>query len=98
MLLNRTILQLDVGPIPQERARELAAMGYLQWLGGLPADASYPEAAHHALRVAGPFCETSPAVLLFSEIVEASLGCMTLDLTLPSRQRRGGARARRGAL
>ena len=41
MILDLTISQLDLGPMPPERARELGQLGYLQWLGGLLAMADY---------------------------------------------------------
>jgi len=98
MLLNRTIYQLDVGPVPPERAKELAHLGYAQWLGALPSGAKYCDEVRRALIAAAPFCGGSPAVSVFCELLMASLSVRALDLDLPVRQRRGGARARRGAL
>ncbi len=98
MLLEQTILQLDIGAVPQDRAIELGHLGYLQWLGSLPGDANYPAAAMHALTLAAPFMEGSPAVAVFCDALLASLRAapVTLELTLPAHQRRGGSQARRG--
>ncbi len=100
MLLEQTILQLDIGPVPQTRAVELGHMGYMQWLGGLPGQANYRLAALHALTMAAPFMDNSPAVAVFCDLVIASTRSPleALNLRLPAHHRRGGARARRGAL
>ena len=100
MLLERTISQLDIGPLPRVRAEELGRLGYLQWLGGLRPDASYLAEALRAHRKALPFATTSPAVAVFCDLLEASarMPPVALDLPLPVGARRGGARARRGVL
>lgn len=100
MILERTICQLDIGPVPPDRARELGQMGYLQWLGSLPPMASYPRAAMQAYEIAAPLGPTSPAVAAFCDLLVASTRSPLepLDLSLPTRQRRGGSKARRTAL
>ncbi|MEM9754346.1 MAG: hypothetical protein AAF914_00050 [Pseudomonadota bacterium] len=100
MLLERTISQLDIGPVPPDRARELGHLGFMQWLGWLPAGVNYPHAALHALTVAAPFASTSPAVAVFCDLLIASTAVppQPLDLELPPHHRRGGRAARRGAL
>lgn len=97
MLLQRTISQLDTGPIAPERAEELAAMGYQQWLYGLPGGVSFPEAAAQAHAKALPFAGRSNAVAMFCDMLLASLILLPMPLQLrqPVPQRRGGARARR---
>lgn len=97
MLLERTISQLDIGYLPPEQAEELGHMGYLQWLGALPGNVGYAREARRARQVARPFINTSPAVAVFCDLVAASaeLPPRPVDLKLPKRTRRGGARARR---
>ena len=100
MLLERTISQLDVGHVPPERARELGRLGYLQWLGALPASANYQREARSACAKALPFAAASPAVAVFCALVDVSMASppRPLPLPFPERQRRGGAQARRAAL
>lgn len=100
MLLKRTIAQLDIGYVPAEQAREMGQMGYMQWLGALPGRASYVAEARRARAMALPFARTSPAVAVFCQLLEASAATplAPLDLSLPARTRRGGARARRGGV
>lgn len=100
MLLERTISQLDIGYVPRDQARELGHLGYMQWLGSLPGDTSYLNQAKHAYDLARPFIHASPAVAVFCQllIASASTPLQPLDLRLPPRTRRGGARARRGVL
>lgn len=97
MLLERTIAQLDIGPVSPDQAEEMGHLGFMQWLGGLPGDASYVASAQHAHDYAHPASITSPAVEVFCDLLLASceeLGT-ALDLRLPTRTRRGGAKARR---
>ena len=100
MLLERTIAQLDVGQVSAERAQKLGELGYLQWLGALPGRASYRAEALRAYDAAQPFVETSPAVAVFCEMLMTSLRTfpIPLDVAMPPRTRRGGAKARRGAV
>ncbi len=99
MILDLTISQLDLGPMPPERARELGQLGYLQWLGGLPAMADYRNEALLAHAAALPFAGRSPAVAAFCDLVEASTGAIApLPFVVAARRRRGGARARRAVL
>lgn len=100
MLLEQTILQLDIGPVSPERAHELGQLGYMQWLGALPGHLSYRQEALRALDLAAPFGGTSPAVAVFCDLLLASIRqpLVPLWLELPARKRRGGARARRAAL
>jgi hypothetical protein len=97
MLLERTIAQLDIGDVPPHKASKMGQLGYLQWLGGLPDDASYPGEAARALSMARPFTASSPAVAVFCQILEASLTSplAPLDVQVLRPTRRGGARARR---
>lgn len=97
MFLQRTITQLDIGPLPADRAQELGRMGYMQWLTGLPGRASYVAQAERALEAARPFAATSPAVAVFCDLLQASIQMppRPLPLSLPARRRRGGAQARR---
>ncbi|MCC5985100.1 MAG: hypothetical protein JJU42_12110 [Rhodobacteraceae bacterium] len=97
MLLERTIAQLNTGPMPRARALELARMGYMQWLGGLPGQADYRKAAMHAHAMAAPFRRGAPAIAAFCDLLVEStrMPPVPLDLSLPARRRRGGARARR---
>ena len=97
MLLERTIIQLDTGPIPHDVARQMGQLGYMQWIAWLPAGANYLKEAHHAHKTAEPFKTHSPAVAEFCDLLTASLEAplTPLDLAMPPRRRRGGAHARR---
>ena len=97
MFLERTISQLDIGPVPPERANEMARLGFLQWLAGFPGHADYRQEAMHAYTMAKPFARTSPAIAVFCELLTASIRNPRepLPLALPPRRRRGGAHARR---
>ena len=99
MLLERTISQLDIGYVPNDRARELGHLGFMQWLGALPGKVNYRDAARHAHAVAAPFRTTSPAIAVFCDLLVAStrMPPEPLELHLPSHHRRGGAQARREA-
>lgn len=100
MHLAKTITQLDIGDVAPERALELGQMGYLQWLGALPAMSNYREEALRAHAKATPFSEASPAINVFCELLINSLRTLYEPVTLriPDRQRRGGSRARRAGL
>jgi hypothetical protein len=97
MLLERTISQLDIGPLPPDAAAELGHLGYMQWLAGLPGSVDYRRAAMQAWAAAQPFARVSPAVAVFCDLLVASTRSPPepLALVLPARHRRGGARARR---
>jgi hypothetical protein len=97
MLLDRTISQLDIGPVPPDAAAELAHLGYMQWLAALPGDGHYPRAAMEAHAAAAPLSGRSPAVAVFCGLLLASVQIppVPLALDLPVPQRRGGAVARR---
>jgi hypothetical protein len=97
MLLELTIRQLDIGPVPKTRAIELGQLGYMQWLGSLPGHVGYAQEARRALSLARPFIGCSPAVAVFCDLLAASLRISPapLALALPARRRRGGARSRR---
>ncbi len=99
MLLERTILQLNTGPMPPARALELARMGYRQWLAGLPGNADYRAEAMRAYEMAAPLRRGAPAVAAFCDLLVESTRVppVPLDLSLPAQRRRGGARARRAA-
>lgn len=100
MLVERTIRQLQVGRAPSRRARELAQLGYMQWLGSLPGAADYQAEAEKAYRFAIRFAEETPAIAEFCEILLCSVRqpLKPLDLALPKPRRRGGARQRRRML
>lgn len=97
MLLEHTILQLDIGLVPSERARELGQLGYMQWLGALPGNLSYRQEAERAYSLACPFALTSPAIAVFCDLVNTSIRSplAPMALSMPAKRRRGGARARR---
>ncbi len=100
MTIERTLTQLQVNPSTPERAREIGQLGYMQWLGGLPAEACYLTEATLAYMSAAPFRETDPAVAEFCGLLKASLDSplSPLDLALPKPRRRGGAKERRLSL
>ena len=100
MLIEQTILQLQVRADTPERAKELGQLGYIQWLGALPGSASYKAQARHALAYAQPFKTTDPAVAVFCNLIKRSLEhpLKPLDLALPKPRRRGGAQMRRMSL
>ena len=60
MLLERTICQLDTGPMPAEEARQLAELGYMQWLAGLGARENYAEAAAERACQSPALCRAIP--------------------------------------
>lgn len=100
MIIQRTLngLQLDT-PTP-ERAQELAHLGYMQWLGALPASADYEAEAVKAYLLAMDFIDTDPGIAAFCALIRQSLRrpLYPLGLALPKPRRRGGARQRRKAL
>lgn len=100
MLLDHTILQLRQTGLTPERARALGHLGYLQWLGALPGDASYPAEAMRAYTQAVPFTREAPAIAVFCDLLVESTRAplRPLTLILPPKERRGGARGRRAAL
>jgi len=100
MLLERTISQLDIGYVPDDVAEELGHLGYDQWLGALKGDAGYVVEAMRAYALAQPFIRTSPAVAVFCQLLVDSVASplRPLDLKLPPRTRRGGAKARRDVI
>lgn len=97
MILERTIIQLDTGDVPADEARQMGQLGYMQWIASLPGNADYPQAALHAFDKAAPFMVHSPAVAEFCKLLLISLEAplTPLPLAMPTRQRRGGAQARR---
>jgi len=99
MLLELTIAQLDTGPLQDAEASQMGQLGYMQWIAGLPGDADYLQAAHFAYESAAPFKERSPAVAVFCRLLRVSIESpfAPLPLSMPPKQRRGGADARRKA-
>ncbi|MGR3793612.1 hypothetical protein [Vannielia sp. SX4] len=97
MLLERTIIQLDIGPLPPDEARQLGQLGFMQWLAGLPGAADYPSAARAAHARAAPLAAGSPALAEFCTLLTASLcgPIAPLPLAMPAQRRRGGAAAKR---
>jgi len=100
MLLMRTLSQLAIGHVPPDQAQEMGHLGYMQWLGALKGDASYVHEVTRAVAAARPFMATSPAVQVFCALLvqSAAQPPRPLTLILPTKARRGGARARRKAL
>ncbi|MEM9782054.1 MAG: hypothetical protein AAF899_06230, partial [Pseudomonadota bacterium] len=72
MLLKRTIAQLDLGTLSPERAREMGELGYLQWLGALPASSNYLHEAMYAYTLAAPAARRSNAVAVFCDLLIAT--------------------------
>ncbi|MEM6310808.1 MAG: hypothetical protein AAF754_12225 [Pseudomonadota bacterium] len=97
MLLERTIAQLDIGFVPDHVAQDMGHLGYTQWLGALRGDAGYVVEAMRAYELAQPFIQTSPAIAVFCQLLvdSVALPLRPLELKLPTRTRRGGAKARR---
>ena len=97
MLLERTITQLDIGPLPVDEARQMGQLGFMQWIAGLPNEAGYERAALYAYDKAAPFTDFSPAVAEFCRLLLSSIEnpLKPLALSLPPKRRRGGANARR---
>jgi hypothetical protein len=97
MLLERTIHQLDIGPISPQRANDLGKLGYRQWLGGLAGDADYRSEAMRAYATAQPFIRCSPAVAVFCDLLvdSVTLPPKPLDLVPARHGRRRGTRSRR---
>ena len=97
MLLEKTIFQLDLGPLPPELALTLGRLGYMQWLGALPGDADYRRSALEAYGRAQPFASHSSAVAVFCDLLVASTGTPLRPLSLVSatRDRQGGPLVRR---
>lgn len=100
MHTEKTLDQLQLNPPTPERARELGQLGYMQWLGGLPADADYEGEAVRAYLMAMDFIDTDPTIAEFCALLRKSLRrpLRPLDLALPKPARRGGAKARRQSL
>lgn len=100
MLLERTISQLNVGHVSADQAEKLGHLGYIQWLGALDGNASYPQEAMRAYSLAHPFIRISPAVAVFCRLLVQSTATplAPLELRFPTPSRRGGARARRDIL
>lgn len=99
MILERTIIQLDTGPMPAEEAQQLGQLGYMQWISSVPGNSDYVRAARYAYDRAAPFRTHSPAVAEFCELLLISLEdpLKPLPLAMPKRERRGGAQARRSS-
>jgi hypothetical protein len=100
MHTEKTLDQLQLNPTTPERARELGQLGYMQWLGGLPAAADYEAEACRAYLMAMDFIDTDPSIAVFCALLRRSLRrpLQPLDLALPKPARRGGAKARRRSL
>jgi hypothetical protein len=100
MLLERTLHMLQTQTDSEARRKELARMGFMQWLGGLDGQAGFAPQARCALAAAERFRETDPAVAQFCLLIEEALLMppRPLSLALPVKRRRGGARSRRRAL
>lgn len=77
--------------------RELAQLGYMEWLAALPCNSGFNEQAMLAYRRALPLRRAEPAIAIFCELlIDATRAPIApLDLSLPNAHRRGGAKARR---
>ncbi|MEO1292199.1 MAG: hypothetical protein AAFV62_05120 [Pseudomonadota bacterium] len=97
MLLEHTLRQLDIGHVPPEQAAEMGALGYLQWLAGLPGHTPYKSEAMRAYALAHPLARTSPAVSVFCGLLVSSTETPLKPICLVAAgpRRRGGAPARR---
>lgn len=97
MLLERTLVQLDAGPMPLSEAEQLGQLGYMQWIAGLSGNTDYLASARYAYAKAAPYMQLSPAVVTFCRLLKASIDAplTPLPLLMPPRCRRGGAQARR---
>jgi hypothetical protein len=97
MTLKILIARLEATPAGPARARELAHLAFIEWLGSLPGEVSFPRAAEAALRAAARPARRSRAVAAFRALVAqaAEMPPRPLGLALPAAQRRGGAKRRR---
>ncbi len=97
MFLERTLHMLQTQTDCETRAGELGRMGFMQWLGSLEGRGSFALQAEYALDEAEKFRSTDPAVAVFCGLIEEALVMppRPLDLALPEKRRRGGARSRR---
>ncbi|MEM6663234.1 MAG: hypothetical protein AAF666_13765 [Pseudomonadota bacterium] len=100
MLLERTLSQLNIIDTTPERALVLGHLGYVQWLGALPAMSDYRQQAEYALAKAKSLRSAAPAIGVFCDLLIASMRSPVapIPLELPERQRRGGSKARRAAI
>ncbi|WP_108879680.1 hypothetical protein [Anderseniella sp. Alg231-50] len=97
MVLNRLLDRLQLHHTGHDRANEFGQLGFMEWLGSLPADSDYYHQAMTAYQKALPLRLTAPAIGVFCDLLIAStrMPPQPLDLSLPSPHRRGGARGRR---
>ncbi len=97
MSLNRILYRLQLHHTEPGRASEFGRLGFMEWLGSLPADSDYNQQAMLAYQKVLPFRLKAPAIGVFCDLLIAStrMPPQPLDLSLPSPHRRGGARARR---
>lgn len=97
MVLNRILHRLQLHHAEHGRASEFGQLGFMEWLGSLPADSDYNLQAMTAYEKALPFRRTAPAIRVFCDLLIAStqMPPQPLDLCLPRPHRRGGARGRR---
>ncbi len=97
MDLQPLIDKLIVAPDDPARARAFGRMAFMEWLGALPGDVSFPLAAMEAYDRTRAVARISYAAEVFRALlVEAvHMPPRPLSLTLPSPHRRGGARTRR---
>jgi len=100
MLLARTLTQLDIGPLPETQARELAELGFVQWLDALPGDSDYRVEAMRAYAAAEASARRSTAIAIFRDMLVASSASPPAPLAVSAGppRRRGGARSRRAII
>ena len=97
MTLDRILHRLQLQHTEPCRVTEFGHLGFMEWLGSLPADSDYNQQAMMAYEKALPFRREAPAVAVFCDLLVAStrMPPRPLDICLPSPHRRGGARGRR---
>ncbi len=97
MALDRILHRLQLRHTGHCRATEFGQLGFMEWLGSLPADSDYHHQAMTAYQKALPLSPIAPAVAVFCDLLVAStrMPPQPLDISLPASHRRGGARARR---
>ncbi|MEM0937157.1 MAG: hypothetical protein AAGJ91_14800 [Pseudomonadota bacterium] len=96
MHLKHLIEKLRHAPNDPDRARELAQLAFMEWLGALPGDASFPVAAMTTFDGMRRAAEQSEATAEFRALLAEAVRVSPMPLALPLRpSRRGGRRARR---
>lgn len=97
MVLDRILERLQLQQSEHCRIIEFGQLGFMEWLGSLPADSDYNQQAMTAYQQAQPLRQKAPAIAVFCDLLIQStrMPLQPLDICLPSPNRRGGARGRR---